>query len=419
MNKISLLFLASIFVFSCSTGNKKNQTNQLASDIDVCKCLLEPGNSKFMIDNEVACRDAISREIGVENWEKINMSQKPNISAKFDKLVERCTGSNESGIESIDQNNKLTAEIGTSNGYIWESINTEAQIYVTLAFDNLIFRIASYSMNGQKNSEDFSKLFDLSGSWNTIDNKNIEGVISVSNIPVSWVVSDDYSYLTNNKGVTFDRVDLNKPLVEEVVMSETIIVAEMDDLIGTDDEYEEVVVVKQILMYDGNYGLFCKNIAGEEFTLYIKSFYTPDDFTTISIDTEGLEGKTIKANYIKRNWLEDYGTGEKSECNILVKVSLVEDVYNEYDKQLLDAKKFHMQEENHEFFRLAIINDSDGYTNVRDEPSSKSKILFEINSDQEFQVINPSKNNSWWIICCKGKYGFMQNSKIEIIDGVL
>ena len=110
----------------------------------------------------------------------------------------------------------------------------------------------------------------------------------------------------------------------------------MDNLIGTDDEYEEVVVVKQILMYDGNYGLHCKNIAGEEFKLYIKSFYTPDDFTTISIDTEGLEGKTIKANYIKRNWLEDYETGEKSECNILVKVSLVEDVYDEYDKQLLD-----------------------------------------------------------------------------------
>ena len=418
MNKISLLFLASVFVFSCSTKNKKNQTNQLESDIDVCKCLLEPGNSKFMIDNEVACRDAISREIGVENWEKINMSKNPNISVKWDELVERCTGSKESGIEAIDQNNKLTPEIGTSNGYIWESINTEAQIYVTLAFDDLIFRIASYSMNGQNNSEDFSKLFDLSGSWNTIDNKNIEGIISASNIAVSWVFSDDYSYLTNNKGVTFDRVDLNKPLVEEVVMSETIIVAEMDDLIGTDDEYEEVVVVKQILMYDGNYSLLCKNIAGEEFKLYIKSFYTPDDFTTISIDTEGLEGKTIKANYIKRNWLEDYQTGEKSECNILVKVSIVKDAYNEYEKQLLDAKEFHMQEENHEFFRLAIINDADGYTNVRNEPNSKSKILFEINDDQEFKVINPSKNDSWWIICYKGNYGFMHKSKIEIIDGI-
>ncbi|MBT7896141.1 MAG: SH3 domain-containing protein [Flavobacteriales bacterium] len=418
MNKISLLFLASVFVFSCSTENKKNQTNQLESDIDVCKCLLEPGNSKFMIDNEVACRDAISREIGVENWEKINMSKNPNISVKWDELVERCTGSKESGIEAIDQNNKLTPEIGTSNGYIWESINTEAQIYVTLAFDDLIFRIASYSMNGQNNSEDFSKLFDLSGSWNTIDNKNIEGIISASNIAVSWVFSDDYSYLTNNKGVTFDRVDLNKPLVEEVIMSETIIVTEMDDLIGTDDEYEEVVVVKQILMYDGNYSLLCKNIAGEEFKLYIKSFYTPDDFTTISIDTEGIEGKTIKANYIKRNWLEDYQTGEKSECNILVKVSFVKDAYNEYEKQLLDAKEFHMQEENHEFFRLAIINDADGYTNVRNEPNSKSKILFEINDDQEFKVINPSKNDSWWIICYKGNYGFMHKSKVEIIDGI-
>lgn len=418
MNKISLLFLASVFVFSCSTENKKNQTNQLASDVDVCKCLLEPGNSKFMIDNEVACRDAISREIGVENWEKINMSQKPNISAKWDELVERCTGSKESGIEAIDQNNKLTPEIGTSNGYIWESINTEAQIYVTLAFDDLIFRIASYSMNGQNNSEDFSKLFDLSGSWNTIDNKNIEGIISNSNIAVSWVFSDDYSYLTNNKGVTFDRVDLNKPVVEEVLMNETIIVAEMEDLLGADKEYEDIVVVKQILMYDGNYGLLCKNIAGEEFKLYIKSFYTPDDFTTISIDTEGLEGKTIKANYIKRNWLEDYQTGEKSECNILVKVSFVKDAYNEYEKQLLDAKEFHMQEENHEFFRLAIINDADGYTNVRNEPNSKSKILFEINDDQEFKVINPSKNDSWWIICYKGNYGFMHKSKIGVIDGV-
>ena len=177
-------------------------------NVDVCKCLTEPGNSKYIINNKDQCRDAISKEIGVENWEKINMSQEPNISANFDQLVLECTGSNKTGIDVIDQNRKLISKIGTSSGYIWESINIDAQMYVTLAFDDLIFRTSAFLMNGEKKSENFSKIIDLSGSWNNIDDTNISGVISSDNISVSWVLSNDFSYLTNNKGVVFYRVKL-------------------------------------------------------------------------------------------------------------------------------------------------------------------------------------------------------------------
>ena len=58
--------------------------------IDVCRCLTEPGNSKYMQENGDACRDAISKEIGVDNWEKVNFSKSAELSARFDALERKC-----------------------------------------------------------------------------------------------------------------------------------------------------------------------------------------------------------------------------------------------------------------------------------------------------------------------------------------
>ena len=91
---------------------------------------------------------------------------------------------------------------------------------------------------------------------------------------------------------------------------------------------------------------------------------------------------------------------------------------NEFKLALTNAKILKEVESNHELIRLAIINDSDGYTNVRSEPNSKSDILFKLTDEDEFHVVNPSKENSWWIICFENKYGFMHQSRIEIIDGI-
>jgi hypothetical protein len=203
----TLILFTSFIIVSCGDNDSKESavTNE-ENTLDVCRCLTEPCNSEWNKMNSDACRDLISKEIGVENWEKVNMSQNPDISAKFDALTERCTSSKESGIETIDQNKILISKIGTASGYIWESINTEAQIYTTLAFDDLIFRTTAYSMNGKTNSEEYSKLIDLSGSWNSAGHETAKGVISSNNISVNWVFSDDYSSLTNNKGVFFKRI---------------------------------------------------------------------------------------------------------------------------------------------------------------------------------------------------------------------
>ena len=181
---------------------------QTAGPVDLCRCLTEPGNSQWAIDNRDACNAAINKELGVENWEKVNFSREPELNKKWDALAEMCTGSAKvkTGVEAIDKNNELVPEIGTSYGYIWESLNEAAQLYTTLAFDGLVFRSTAYAMNGQTDSENFSKIIDISGKWTAIDAESAEGVIKANGVKVGWTFSSDYTTLTNNKGVEFTRV---------------------------------------------------------------------------------------------------------------------------------------------------------------------------------------------------------------------
>jgi hypothetical protein len=209
MTIFGIVLFASAILTSCGGGSKKESENKIVNtSVDLCKCLTEPGNSEWATENKDACRDAISEELGVENWEKVNFSKEPELNRKWDLLLEKCAGSKQvkTGVEEIDRNSELVKEIGTSYGYVWESINTEAQIYTTLAFHGLIFRTTAYSMNGKTNSEDFTKVIDLSGKWNAINNINAEGVYEQNNVYISWKFNEDYSNLTNNKGVVFQRV---------------------------------------------------------------------------------------------------------------------------------------------------------------------------------------------------------------------
>ena len=84
MKKIILNFVivfTLLIEFGCSSCSKK---------VDICRCLTEPGNSNWNQENKNACTDAISKELGVDNWEKVNMSQNADVSAKFDALARRC-----------------------------------------------------------------------------------------------------------------------------------------------------------------------------------------------------------------------------------------------------------------------------------------------------------------------------------------
>lgn len=190
-----------------AAATPQTETAQTTEKIDLCRCLTEPGNSQWAADNYDACNAAINKELRVENWEKVNFSKEPELNKKWDALVKMCTGSAtfKTGVEAVDKNNELVPEIGTSHGYIWESVNEAAQLYTTLAFDGLVFRSTAYAMNGQTESENFSKIIDISGGWTAVDAESAEGIIKANGVKVSWTFSSDYTILTNNKGVEFMR----------------------------------------------------------------------------------------------------------------------------------------------------------------------------------------------------------------------
>jgi len=59
------------------------------------------------------------------------------------------------------------------------------------------------------------------------------------------------------------------------------------------------------------------------------------------------------------------------------------------------------------------INDPDGYTNVREDKSSKSDILFKVYKNKRFKIIDNSRN--WWLIEYNGQQGYMYKDRIDVV----
>ncbi len=61
---------------------------------------------------------------------------------------------------------------------------------------------------------------------------------------------------------------------------------------------------------------------------------------------------------------------------------------------------------------LGYINDSDGYTNLREDQSAESNIIGVITNGQEFQYF-PDKTSSWWKVQFYHRTGYMHKSRIK------
>ena len=75
---------------SSNNSSSSSSSSLKESNPDVCRCLTEPGNTEWAKDNRYTCRDAISEEIGVANWETVNFSQNPTLDAQWNRLVASC-----------------------------------------------------------------------------------------------------------------------------------------------------------------------------------------------------------------------------------------------------------------------------------------------------------------------------------------
>ncbi len=65
---------------------------------------------------------------------------------------------------------------------------------------------------------------------------------------------------------------------------------------------------------------------------------------------------------------------------------------------------------------IAIIQDPDGYTNVRNGMSTNSKIIDRLFEGEHYEVF-PSSDSNWWVVYTQSNVkGYVHKSRIKIIN---
>ena len=99
LSHLGSVLILSLFIFiafgsdddtDSTTFDSSNSFDSSGSCPDLCRFLIEPGNSQWAIENEAACNKAISEKIGVSDWMKVNFSQDAYLDAKWDQMVNDC-----------------------------------------------------------------------------------------------------------------------------------------------------------------------------------------------------------------------------------------------------------------------------------------------------------------------------------------
>jgi len=103
---------------------------------------------------------------------------------------------------------KLASEITTSNGVIYEAMIVKADLYSILSFyADRTFKLQMWKMNGATDSDDFTSLMALTGTWEASADHSVKGIYDQGEgVIINWTFNDDYSTVTNDKGIELKRV---------------------------------------------------------------------------------------------------------------------------------------------------------------------------------------------------------------------
>ena len=125
MKKGVFIFLALSLLFSCGEDSGKKNTSQ-GKEVNLCRCLTEPGNTHWAKENIEDCDKAISNKIGVADWKAVNFSQNPSLSAKWDKMVDDCVNNQ---LENDSKNTSLEEiSFEQAKAFMQERFETSGQM---------------------------------------------------------------------------------------------------------------------------------------------------------------------------------------------------------------------------------------------------------------------------------------------------
>jgi hypothetical protein len=121
--------------------------------------------------------------------------------------------------------------------------------------------------------------------------------------------------------------------------------------------------------------------------------------------------KSIKDDFKTYKYIDgpffEYLVKKKSSVarDLIIKIML--------DTSISKSQKEEMTKNLYVWNVKCIINDSDGYTNLRKSNSTNSEIIEKINSGESVHVLNNTEN--WWYVKFNNNNGYIHISKINLI----
>ena len=76
--------------FLHNISDVNNDTSKTGVEVDICRCLTEPGTTEWFKKTREKCDKLISKEIGVNDWKKVNFSKNPILNSRWQSLKISC-----------------------------------------------------------------------------------------------------------------------------------------------------------------------------------------------------------------------------------------------------------------------------------------------------------------------------------------
>lgn len=88
---IGSLILSILFLINSFVNNDTTKTGvEVVVQVDICRCLTEPGTTEWFKKTREKCDQLISKEIGVNDWKKVNFSKNPILNSRWQSLKISC-----------------------------------------------------------------------------------------------------------------------------------------------------------------------------------------------------------------------------------------------------------------------------------------------------------------------------------------
>ena len=284
-----------------------------------------------------------------------------------------------------------------------ESYGTDEEIYYNEPVTDLYENISvEERKNNFKNNFNFTKLKTIENSSSSVDYdlfrikiKDDKFRINVRNtydIPNSYVLTQvsekEFYTVSKNTSTGNDLLTLGKDLKVSLGGFDAGIggVIVLNDK-WTADYYQK----SQSVTFSK--GIKLENIFESYEYIYGEKYYLADLIINVGKENETKYFVTIHSSYVDRK--------QNSNWYYL----------NELNGWILSDFCDTIQLKNNS---LAVIDDSDGWSNVREEQTTKSNILFKIFDDQKFIII--TNYGRWSLISFNDKTGYISNSVVKLIE---